>query len=104
MRDRVYQSKNSISKASGLIRNITMYFLAGITLLVLCSLSVYMVSLSAGQSSTDREELRNEEKMLYAWVNVNIVDTVTVVLSKSLVPLLSITVKTTSYMPGSLYA
>ncbi|MDT8301985.1 MAG: hypothetical protein RQ760_10920 [Sedimentisphaerales bacterium] len=69
MRIRVY-------KSSGLIRNISTYFLAGITLLVLCSLSVYMVSLSTGQSSIDREELIKEEKLLYAWVNVNIVDTV----------------------------
>jgi len=73
---RVNQSKNRISKTGGLIRNITMYFLAGIALLVLCSLSVYMVSLSAGQSSTDREELRNEEKLLFTWVNSNIMDTV----------------------------
>jgi len=73
---RVNQSKNRISKTGGLIRNITMYFLAGIALLVICSLSVYMVSLSAGQSSTDREELRNEEKLLFTWVNVNIMDTV----------------------------
>ncbi|NQT03847.1 MAG: hypothetical protein HQ580_17605 [Planctomycetes bacterium] len=73
---RVNQSKNRISKTDGLIRNITMYFLAGIALLVICSLSVYMVSLSAGQSSTDREELRTEQKLLFTWVNVNIVDSV----------------------------
>ena len=73
---RVNQSKNRISETGGLIRNITIYLLAVIALLVICSLSAYMVSLSAGQSSTDREELRNEEKLLFTWVNVNIMDNV----------------------------
>lgn len=76
MRNRVYQSKNSISKENGLIRKINIYILAGITLLVICSLCVYMMDLSAGQSSIDKDELRNEEKRLFTWVNSNIMDTV----------------------------
>lgn len=61
-----------------MVRKTPVYLLAGIALLVICSVSGYMMGFRAGRSLTDKdkEELRNEEKLLYAWVNVYIMDTV----------------------------
>jgi hypothetical protein len=61
-----------------MVRKTQVYLLVGIALLVICSVSGYMVGFRAGRSLTDKDkkELRNEEELLFTWLNFNIVDTV----------------------------
>ncbi len=59
-----------------MVRKTPVYLLAGIALLVICSMSGYMVGFRAGRCLTDKEELRNEEQLLFSWVNFNIMVTV----------------------------